>query len=52
MDKKATISVAIVFLNNSIWKKLHEYSFFLQERKKDKFFIVGCKKTNEGGLLL
>ena len=31
------ISVAIAFLNNSIWKKLHEYSFFLQERKRISF---------------
>ena len=37
------ISVVIVFLNNSVWKNY---------MKKDKFFIVGCKKTNEGGLLL
>jgi hypothetical protein len=45
------ISVVIVFLNNSVWKNYMNTRFFTR-KKKDKFFIVGCKKTNEGGLLL
>ncbi len=45
------ISLIIAFLNNIIWKNYMNTRFFYK-KKKDKLFIVKCKKTNEGGLLL